>query len=349
MNNSKLLILPCNAIRQSKQVNGKREKFPSAGNQELLVGAREKVQEYKSVGYQVVVYDNQGGIDRRHKTLAEAIGEFIELKILLPELDSIIFVPDMRGRYLVWIEKHPDSVLPSVEYFRDGISSKYAGEGSCPAFGNKLEWKFVSFFQRPTKVREWRNLDEEWLSFRKPGALGLMLLKEGWHPSNLYASTCAFEEVVSVACLPEDREANARAGIAQLGGERWLQAPVREVGEMAAIVKPTIKPLDSPPPKSQPSRSIGDWQYLRKTDASTNTDKFWGVRIAKNTNGTYQLQVHNGRWGTIGQSRLVGVAYTTTAAASAEMSKQVHKKTKDGYFRLDTATAVSAVLALTGD
>lgn len=75
-------------------------------NQQLIEGAKDRVDRYKSEGYQVIGCTNQGGVFYKHKTLDECIEEQ-RITMRSSGIDTVFFCPDMGATlYRVTLEDH---------------------------------------------------------------------------------------------------------------------------------------------------------------------------------------------------------------------------------------------------
>lgn len=91
----KLLILDLdNTVRRPKS----RAKFISDPlDQEIILGARDAIANYKNEGWLIVGATNQGGVAAGHKQLEDAIAEQHQTLRLCPEIACIYFCPDYQG------------------------------------------------------------------------------------------------------------------------------------------------------------------------------------------------------------------------------------------------------------
>jgi D-glycero-D-manno-heptose 1,7-bisphosphate phosphatase len=75
-------------------------KYPSFHDQCLIPGVKERIYSHVEAADILAIASNQGGISKGHKSLDEAIAEFMEVFGLLPQIKVGCFCPDYEGKIL---------------------------------------------------------------------------------------------------------------------------------------------------------------------------------------------------------------------------------------------------------
>lgn len=161
-------------------------------NQRIIEGASKAMEFYKNQGWTLLGITNQGGVEAGHKSFDNCIKEQQYTLDMTPQIDSIFFCPDFKGRRCVQVTRK--------EIF------KYS-------FDDEQFWQPVN---NPNNV----------YSFRKPGTGMLRLAIEkltGKHENQFIDECWILEdsECWMIGDRPEDEEAASNLGINYLAADVW--------------------------------------------------------------------------------------------------------------------------------
>lgn len=105
-----------------KSISG--SKYPGFQDQRLIFGVKERILHHVEAGDILAIASNQGGISKGHKSLDEAIAEFLEVFQLIPPIKVACFCPDYEGQILhqLWPDGRFDTLnlenFPNFRPFR---------------------------------------------------------------------------------------------------------------------------------------------------------------------------------------------------------------------------------------
>ncbi|MBD2778637.1 HAD-IIIA family hydrolase [Iningainema tapete] len=114
----KILFLDCDGtIRQP--VNG--QWVQPYNNQKIIRGADKAIQHYHKEGWMIIGISNQGGVEKGHKSLQDAILEQRYTLELLPQINCIYICPDFQGNECYQIDKIHQTPVHETEWGKEFI------------------------------------------------------------------------------------------------------------------------------------------------------------------------------------------------------------------------------------
>lgn len=173
-------------------------------DQTIIPGANEALLHYLNLGYICIGISNQGGVESGYKTLTEAIEEQLYCLKLFPQIRSIYFCPDFKGKQCYWVHRK------KTDHF-------YAYSQKELASWNQVVGTYPRSFLIGCVADDF--------SFRKPGSGMLQRAIEDYTGYSLSQFldmvNNGVSEAIYVGDRPEDSLAAENANINFLHAESW--------------------------------------------------------------------------------------------------------------------------------
>lgn len=112
----KLLILPGNSAIRRNPAN--HLDFPEYDQQEIVPGVLEALDFHKQLGYAIAICENAGGIAQGITSFEEKLSELLQLMMMVPQVDHLIFCPDYNGAFAYLLSRSIPGELPNLRRLR---------------------------------------------------------------------------------------------------------------------------------------------------------------------------------------------------------------------------------------